>query len=78
MDERHFGCGITSNEADLQRSHCLCKALYRPSSADGELPILASPDLIIQDQKQIADYVFCCDCEQRFSAMIAWKSSPRF
>jgi len=60
-------CKLCLNEADLQRSHYVGKALYRLSSADGELPILASRDLIIQDQKQIADYVLCRVCERRFS-----------
>lgn len=62
-------CKLCLNKADLQRSHYLGKALYRLSSTDGELPILASPDLVIQGQKQIADYVLCRGCEQRFNDM---------
>jgi hypothetical protein len=46
-------CRLCLNEGDLQQSHYLGRALYRLSSDDGELPILMSPDLVIQDQKQI-------------------------
>jgi hypothetical protein len=60
-------CKLCLNSADLQRSHFLGKAFYKLSSADGELPILISPNLVIQHQKQITDYVLCRDCEQRFS-----------
>jgi hypothetical protein len=62
-------CKLCLSEAALQQSHYLGKALYRLSSDDGELPILISPDLVIQDQKQIKDYVLCRSCEQRFTKM---------
>lgn len=62
-------CKLCLSEADLQQSHNLCRALYRLSSDDGELPILMSPELIIQDQKQIKDYLLCRNCEQRFAKM---------
>ncbi len=62
-------CKLCLNEADLQQSHYLGRALYRLSSDDGESPILMSPDLVIQDQKQIKDYVLCRNCEQRFTKM---------
>ena len=62
-------CKLCLNAADLQQSHYLCRALYRLSSDDGELPILISPDLVTQNQKQIKDYVLCRNCEQRFTNM---------
>jgi hypothetical protein len=62
-------CKLCQKEAHLQRSHFIGRALYKLSTADGELPVLMSPDLIIQDQKQIKDYVLCWSCEQRFSRM---------
>jgi hypothetical protein len=62
-------CKLCLNEADLQQSHYLGRALYRLSSDEGELPIVMSPDLVIQDQKQIKDYVLCWNCEQRFTQM---------
>ena len=62
-------CKLCLDLADLQRSHYLGKAFYRLSSTDGDRPILISPKLIIQDQKQIKDYMLCRECEQRFSRM---------
>lgn len=62
-------CKLCLTEADLQQSHYLGKAFYRLSRTDGDLPILLSPDLIIQDQKQIKDYVLCWKCEQLFTTM---------
>ena len=62
-------CRLCLNEADLQQSHYLGRAFYRLSRDDGELPILISPNLVIQDQKQIQDYVLCRNCEQRFAKM---------
>ena len=46
-------CKLCLNESDLQQSHYLCKALYKLSCTGGELPILMSPNLVIQNQKQI-------------------------
>ena len=60
-------CKLCQNEADLQKSHYLGRALYKLCSDDGELPVLVSPNLVTQDQKQIKDYVLCWDCEQRFT-----------
>lgn len=60
-------CKLCLKDADLRRSHYLGKALYRLNSTDGDLPIFASTKLVIQDQKQIADYVLCSPCEQLFS-----------
>ena len=62
-------CKLCLNEDDLQDSHFHGKALYRLSRADGQDPILLSPNLITQDQKQIKDYLLCRSCEQRFSKM---------
>lgn len=62
-------CKLCLNESNLQQSHFLGRALYNLSSTDGELPILISPNLVIQDQKQIKDYVLCWNCEQRFAKM---------
>jgi hypothetical protein len=66
---KHGTCKLCLKEADLQDSHYLGHALYRLSRADGQNPILLSPNLITQDQKQITDYLLCWDCEQRFSRM---------
>jgi hypothetical protein len=66
---KHETCKLCLSKADLQQSHYLGRALYRLSSGDGERPILMSPDLVIQDQKQIKDYVLCRNCEQRFTKM---------
>jgi hypothetical protein len=60
-------CKLCQNDADLQRSHYLPKALYRLQRTDGEHPYYSSSELIIQDQKQIADYLLCSVCEQRFN-----------
>lgn len=62
-------CELCLREADLLESHYLGKALYKLSRDEGELPILMSPDLIIQHQKQIKDHVLCWNCEQRFTTM---------
>jgi len=60
-------CKLCLNEADLQLSHYHAKALYRLLAMDGPLPILVSPNLVIQDQKQIADELLCRTCKQRFN-----------
>jgi hypothetical protein len=62
-------CKLCLNTADLQWSHYLPKALYRLQRPDGENPYYSSSQLIIQDQKQIADYLLCSVCEQRFSEL---------
>jgi hypothetical protein len=66
---RRGTCKLCLNEADLQQTHYLGRAFYRLSSTDSESPILMSPDLVIQDQKQIKDYVLCRNCEQQFTKM---------
>ncbi len=62
-------CQLCLCEADLQQSHYLGRALYKLSIQDGELPVLMSPSLVIQGQKQIKDYLLCWRCEQRFATM---------
>lgn len=62
-------CKLCQNEADLQQSHYLGRALYKLCSDDGELPVLISQNLVIQGQKQIKDYVLCRNCEQRFTTL---------
>jgi hypothetical protein len=59
-------CKLCQTEADLQWSHYLPKALYKLQMPDGERPYFSSSSLIIQDQKQIADYLLCSPCEKRF------------
>jgi hypothetical protein len=59
-------CKLCLTDADLQWSHYLPKALYRLQRPDGDNPYFTSSQLIIQDQKQIADYLLCSICEQRF------------
>jgi hypothetical protein len=62
-------CKLCLKEADLQQSHYHARALYRLFATCGEHTILASPHLIIQDQKQIKDYLLCSVCERRFNKM---------
>jgi hypothetical protein len=65
-----FGkCKLCLSDSDLQWSHYLPRALYRLSHASGELPVLASSLLVVQDQKQVADFVLCLDCERRFDRL---------
>jgi hypothetical protein len=66
---RRGTCKLCLEEANLQESHYLGRALYKLSRDNGELPILRSPDLIIRTQRQIKDYVLCWNCEQRFTKM---------
>lgn len=66
---KHGTCKLCLKAGDLQDSHFHGKALYRLSRADGQNPILLSPNLIIQDQKQIKDYLLCRSCEQQFSKL---------
>ena len=60
-------CKLCLNEADLQRSHYLGRALYVLARDDGKLPILMSPELVIQSQRQIKDYLLCLECERLFT-----------
>jgi hypothetical protein len=62
-------CKLCLEQGDLHESHYLPKALYGLLRHDGELPIIASPNLIRRDQKQIKDFVLCGKCEQRFNSM---------
>jgi hypothetical protein len=62
-------CKLCLCESDLQQSHYHARALYRLFTTCGEHTILASPSLIIQDQKQIKDYLLCSACEQVFNSM---------
>jgi hypothetical protein len=62
-------CKLCLTEGDLQESHYLPRAVYQLLRSDGELPIVMSPSLVIQHQKQIRDFVLCRSCEQRFNNM---------
>jgi hypothetical protein len=68
-------CKLCGQKAILQQSHLLPSAAYRllrgsvPGSED---PILGhwgdDGTVLLQTSKQIQDFVFCWDCEQRFNA----------
>jgi hypothetical protein len=66
---QHGKCKLCLHEGDLQESHFHGKALYRLSRAENKPPILLSPHLITENQKQIKDYLLCRSCEQQFSRM---------
>ena len=61
-------CKLCLQEKELQDSHLIGRAIYRRIRKDeGEDPIVMTPDIVLQTSRQVSDYVFCKDCEDRFS-----------
>src|SRR5689334_19516921 len=65
---RDATCKLCLLESDLQDSHFLPKAAYRLiQKSQAEAPIVIRPTVTLQTNKQLKDYVFCRECEQRFN-----------
>jgi len=57
-------------ESELQRSHLMAKSLYKKTmSGDPKQPhpLMGTKHGTKPSSYQVQDYVFCSDCEQRFS-----------
>jgi hypothetical protein len=65
-----FGkCKLCLFDKELQESHYLPRSIYKSDRArqlKNQNPVVIGKT-IRQDQEQITDFVFCSDCEQRFS-----------
>jgi hypothetical protein len=51
----------------LQSSHLIGRAMYKMSRERGLAPVVMTPELATHTSKQVRDYVFCSDCEDRFN-----------
>lgn len=62
-------CKLCLQVRDLQRSHLFPAAFYRMTRRDerGAPPLLTTEHIAVPTTKQIADYVLCRGCEQRFN-----------
>jgi hypothetical protein len=63
-------CKLCLQTRVLQDSHLMPKALYRLSRWEGmpnPNPMMLTERGRVQTSKQVKDYVFCRECEQRFS-----------
>ena len=62
-------CKLCGLEKDLLDSHYLPRSVYksnREKTLRNQNPIILGAK-VRQDQEQVTDYVFCADCEERFS-----------
>ncbi|MGA2905229.1 MAG: hypothetical protein ABSD98_15475 [Candidatus Korobacteraceae bacterium] len=61
-------CELCLEKRELQDSHLIGRAIYRHIREDeGEDPIVMTPDVVLQTSRQVSDYVFCKECEDRFN-----------
>lgn len=64
-------CKLCLKEGELQNSHLMPRALYRMARSDGtsgnQDPYVVTKKGGKQSSHQMTDYVFCRECEQRFS-----------
>ena len=61
-------CKLCRQEKDLCDSHYLPKALYRRLKREGGGdPIIMTPNLVVSSSRQVRDFVFCAECEQRLN-----------
>ena len=61
-------CKLCLQEKELQDSHLIGRGIYRLIRREqGEDPIVMTPEIVLQTSRQVSDYVFCKDCEQKFS-----------
>ncbi len=61
-------CKLCLLEKDLQDSHLIGRAIYRLIREEaGEDPIVMTPQVVLQTSLQVSEYVFCKECEERFS-----------
>jgi len=60
-------CKLCLEEKDLQDSHMIPKALYKLARQPGFDPVVMTPGLATHTSRQIHDFAFCRECEQRFS-----------
>jgi hypothetical protein len=57
-------------DKELQRSHLMAKSLYKKTRSDDPKqphPLVRTSEGVRPSSYQVRDYVFCWDCEQRFS-----------
>ena len=59
-------CKLCLKDKDLQDSHMIPKALYKLALQPGYDPVAITTAVVTHTSRQIHDYVFCWDCEQRF------------
>ena len=62
----HGICRLCLQTKELQDSHLLGRAVYKLCRQEGD-PIVMTPDLVLSTSRQVRDYLFCWECEQRFS-----------
>jgi len=63
-------CKLCLNPRELQKSHLLPAALYRMTLDPRDKnpnPVLTTRKVAVRTSKQLRDYVFCRECEQRFN-----------
>lgn len=60
-------CKLCLNPGDLQESHMIPRALYKMAKEPGFDPVVMTRDVALHTSKQVQDYVFCWDCEQKFN-----------
>ncbi len=60
-------CALCQKPSLLQLSHLIGKAIYRMSRDRGFDPVVMTPKIATHTQKQVKEYMFCADCEDRFN-----------
>jgi hypothetical protein len=63
-------CKLCLQTKALQDSHYLPKGAYKINRAPvlkNASPVVLSDDKLLQSSAQLSDYLFCSDCEQKFS-----------
>jgi hypothetical protein len=60
-------CPLCDEEKLLRDSHFMPAALRDFCSFPGGHPIVVTPDIIIESDRMLHDYVFCADCEDIFN-----------
>ncbi|MDO8588491.1 MAG: hypothetical protein Q7T82_15800 [Armatimonadota bacterium] len=66
---RRFGtCKLCRTYSELRESHFIPKAAYRIiERTAGSPPVVVKPEITIQKNEQMKDYILCADCEERFN-----------
>lgn len=60
-------CPLRHKEKPLRESHFLPAALREFCSPADVHPIVITPEIIIESDRMLHDYVFCADCEDIFN-----------
>ena len=60
-------CKLCLEPKVLQESHLLGRAIYKMCREEGGDPVVMTPELVMSTSRQLKDFAFCWDCEQKFS-----------